>query len=263
MPRLAQFGLLLDREAYVQFRTAGVGESALETKLQPIFDRHGDALSVAFCAHQGMVDCRVSSPSGKLSLADLDGIARECGALLGEDLTCYGHDSLAKVVSDQLRAQEKRLALAETATGGLLANAFTELGGACKFFAGGVTCCSNDARMQLLDVPECLLHQHGAVSEECAVAMATGAAETLGADYALAVTGFAGEVTGPGGNPIGTIFIALHAPHGVWAKKLSYPGPRPTIKVRAINAALDWLRRELLRAASGAVTTERGSNVMR
>lgn len=263
LPRLAQLGLLLDREAYVQFRTAGVGESALETKLQPIFDRHGDALSVAFCAHQGMVDCRVSSPSGRLSLADLDGIAHECGALLGEDVTCYGHDSLAKVVSDLLRAQEKRLAVAETATGGLLANAFTELGGACKFFAGGVVCCCNDARMQLLDVPECLLQQHGAVSAECAVAMATGAAETLGADYAIAVTGFAGEATGPGGNPIGTIFIALHAPHGVWAKKLSYPGPRPTVKVRAVNAALDWLRRELLRAASGAVATERRSNVMR
>jgi nicotinamide-nucleotide amidase len=262
LPRLAQRGLLLDREAYVQFRTAGVGESALETKLQPVFDRQGDALSIAFCAHQGMVDCRLSSPSGRLSIAELEEIARECGRLLGEDLTCYGHDALAKVVSDLLRAQEKRLAVAETATGGLLANAFTELGGACKFFAGGVVCCCNDSRMQLLDVPECLLQQHGAVSAECAVAMATGAAETLGADYALAVTGFGGETTGPGGNPIGTIFVALHAPHGVWSKKLSYPGPRPTIKTRAVNAALDWLRRELLRAASGAATPGRRTGVM-
>lgn len=262
LPRLAQLGLLLDREAYVQIRTAGVGESSLEMKLQSVFNRHGDALSIAFCAHQGMVDCRLSSPSGRLSLVELDVIAHECGSLLGEDVTCYGHDSLAKVVSDLLRAQEKRLAVAETGTGGLLANAFTELGGACKFFAGGVVCCTNDARMQLLDVPESLLLQHGAVSAEGAVAMATGAAETLGADYALAVTGFGGETTGPGGNPIGTIFIALHTPHGVWSKKLSYPGPRPTVKVRAVNAALDWLRRELLRAASGATTPERRTGVM-
>jgi nicotinamide-nucleotide amidase len=253
LPKLAKRGLVLDREAYVQIRTAGVGESALEMKLQPIFNRYGDSLNVAFCAHQGMVDCRVSSVNGTLSAAQLEVAARECGRLLGEDLTCYGHDSLPKIVSDLLRSQEKKLAVAETATGGLLANAFSEISGACKFFAGGVVCCTNDARMQLLDIPECLLLQHGAVSAECAVAMATGAAETLGADYGIAVTGFGGEATGVGGNPVGTIYIALHAPHGVWSKKLSYPGPRATIKVRAVNAALDWVRRELLRVAAGAV----------
>jgi len=262
LPRLTKRGLLLDREAYVQIRTAGVGESALEMKLQPIFDRYADALNVAFCAHQGMVDCRVSSANGSLSAAQLDVAARECGRLLGEDLTCYGHDSLAKIVSDLLRAQEKRIAVAETGTGGMLAHAFTEICGACKFFAGGVVCCSNDARMQLLDVPECLLLQHGAVSAECAVAMATGAAEVLGADYALAVTGFGGETTGASGNPIGTIFVALHAPHGIWSKKLSYPGPRSTVKTRAVNAALDWLRRELLRVANGSVSPVRRSGVM-
>jgi len=257
--RLASRGLLLEREAYVQIRSAGVGESLLETKLQPIFDRHGDALSIAFCAHQGQVDCRVSSPNGKRSHAEIESIAAECARLLGEDFLCYGHDSMAKVCADLLRAQEKKLAVAETATGGLLANAFTAVGGACKFFAGGVVCCSNDAKMQLLDVPECLLLQHGAVSAEGAVAMATGAAETLGADYALAVTGFAGAgaVAGACGNPVGTMYLALHAPHGVWSKKLSYPGPRQAVKQRAVNAALDWLRRELLRAQTGRTVAPR------
>jgi nicotinamide-nucleotide amidase len=264
IPRLAQRGLLMEREAYVQLRSAGVGESLLETKLQPIFDRHGDALSIAFCAHQGQVDCRLSSPHGKYSHAQVEGVAMDCARLLGEDFMCFGHDSMAKVCADMLRAQEKKLAVAETATGGLLANAFTEVGGACKFFAGGVVCCSNDAKMQLLDVPECLLLQHGAVSAEGAVAMATGAAETLSADYALAVTGFAGAgaAQGAGANPVGTMFIALHAPHGVWSKKLSYPGPRQTVKLRAVNAALDWLRRELFRAQSGAEMPERRSGVM-
>lgn len=262
-PRLAARGLLLDREAYVQLRTAGIGESALETKLQPIFDRAGTALSVAFCAHQGAVDCRVSSPSGALTHAQLEGIAGECAHLLGDDFVCYGHDSLARVCAELLRAQEKKLAVVETATGGLLAHAFTEVCGACKFFAGGVVCCSNDAKMQLLDVPECLLLQHGAVSDEAAVAMATGAAETLGADYALAVTGFAGAAsTGQGGNPVGTIFVALFSPAGVWSKKLSYPGPRSTVKVRAVNAALDWLRRELLRAQRGGAMPVRRMSAM-
>ena len=135
IPRLAARGLVSEGESYVQLRTAGVGESLLETKLQPIFARHGEALSVAYCAHTGAVDCRVSSPSGRLDRAQLEAIATECADLLGEDFVCYGLDSLAKVCANLLRAQDKRLAVVETATGGLLANAFTEVSGACKFFA--------------------------------------------------------------------------------------------------------------------------------
>ncbi len=248
LPRLATMGFLLDREAYVQLRTAGLGESMLETKLQPVFDRCGEALSVAFCAHQSQVDCRLSSPSGQLNTLQLEELARECASLLGEDFLCFGHDSLAKVTADLLRTQEKMLAVAETATGGLLANCFTEIAGATKFFAGGCVCCSNESIMELLEVPECLLAQHGAVSAESAVAMATGAAERLGADYALAITGYCGPCGGPAENPVGTIYLALYSPHGVWSKKLSYPGPRTTVKVRSVNAALDWLRRELVRS---------------
>jgi len=257
VPRLVKLGWLFEREAYVQFRTAGVGESALETKLQPIFERHGDALSVAFCAHQGQVDCRLSSPSGKITHAQLEDIVRGCARLLGEDLICLGHDSMAKVVADMLRAQEKILAVAETATGGLLAHAFTDLAGAGKFFAGGCVCYSNESKIQLLDVPECILEQHGAVSAENTVAMATGAAERMGSDYALAVTGYSGACGGTAENPVGTIFIALYSPQGVWSKRLSYPGPRAAVQTRAVNAALDWLRRELLHARQRALTPAR------
>jgi len=262
VPRLVKLGWLREHESYVQFRTAGVGESALETKLQPVFDRHGGALSVAFCAHQGQVDCRLSSPSGKLSGEQLEAIAHECGRLLGEDLVCYGHDTMAKVVADMLRAEEKMLAVAETSTGGLLAHAFTDIVGAGKFFAGGCVCTSNEAKVQLLDVPECILEQHGAVSAENTVAMATGAAERLGADYALAVTGFAGPCGGTAENPVGTIFIALYTPQSVWSKRLCYPGPRTAVQVRAVNAALDWLRRELLHARSGASVVTRKTAAM-
>ncbi len=161
----------------------------------------------------------------------------------------YGHDSLAKACADLLRAGEHTLAVAETATGGLLANAFTDISGASKFFAGGCVCYSNESKMQLLDVPECLLTQHGAVSAENAVAMAAGVAERLGADFGLAVTGFAGPCGGTKENPVGTIYIALYTPSGVWSRKLSQPGPRPTVKQRAVNGALDWLRRELVRSS--------------
>jgi nicotinamide-nucleotide amidase len=92
--------------------------------------------------------------------------------------------------------------------------------------------------------------------------MATGAAEKLGSDYALAITGFAGPCGGPNENPVGTIYVALHAPHGVWSRKLSYPGPRTTIRQRAVNASLDWLRRELVRAQSGAAVPPKRQGVM-
>ena len=262
LPRLAQAGLVQDGAAYVQIRTAGIGESLLETKLQPIFEKHGAGLGVSFCAHSGHVDCRLSSPAGELGAAEIAAVASECAHLLGEDFVIMGDDSLSKVCADALRAQEKRVAVAEMATGGLLANAFTDICGASKFFSGGCVCYSNDSVVQLLDVPECLLLQHGAASPEAAVAMATGAAEKLGADYALSITGCAGPCGGPNENPVGTIFVALHAPHGVWSRKLSYPGPRPTIKRRAVNAALDWLRRELVRAQDGDAIPQKRQGVM-
>ena len=270
LPRLAHLGVLAEREPYVQFRTAGVGESLLETKLQPLFDRYGDGLNIGFCAHLGAVDVRLGATDGRLDRERLERLAAGCERLLGEDFVCYGHDSLAKICADLLRAREKKLAVAEAATGGLLASALTEVCGACKFFVGGVVCCSNDAKIQLLGVPECLLKQHGAVSAECAVALATGAAEIFGADYAIAITGgaAAGSTTpwdpgqhanGAGAvangtaqeHPVGTMFLALHAPHGAWSKKISHPGPRKAARERAVNAALDWLRRELVRAPTG------------
>lgn len=246
LPRLAARGLLTTGEAYVQIRTAGVGESLLETRFQPVFDRYPD-LGIAYCAHLGQVDCRVSSPDGRYEMDVLQNIAQECAALLGEDFVCFGHDSMVKVVADRLRGQGRTLAVAEACTGGLLANSFTDTCGASKFFQGGVVSYSNESKMLFLDCPECLLSQHGAVSPECAVAMASGVAEQLGADYGLSITGFAGPTGGNGENPVGTIYIGLHAPGGDWTKKLTYPGPRCAVKERAVTAAIDWLRREVVK----------------
>jgi len=255
LPLLARLGLISEQESYIQLRTAGVGESALETRFQPIFDRY-PGLGIAYCAHQWQVDCRVSSPDGRYSRATLQAIVDECAALLGDDLVCIGHDSITKVTADLLRQSGRTLAVAESCTGGLLSNNFTDVCGATKFFMGGIVSYSNDSKMLLLDCPDCLLSQHGAVSPECAVAMACGAAEQLSADYGLAITGYAGP-TKPGTccydeNAVGTIYIGLHSPAGEWSKKLSYPGQRAAVKQRAVTAAIDWLRREVVREARRA-----------
>ena len=94
---------------------------------------------------------------------------------------------------------------AESCTGGLLSSSFTEIAGISKVFHGGAVCYHNDAKVQMLDVPESMLEQHGAVSEETAIAMATGACEKFGADYGLSATGFAGPTGGTQVLPIGSI----------------------------------------------------------
>jgi nicotinamide-nucleotide amidase len=242
IPRLAARGCISDHEAYIQIRSVGVGESALETMFEPTFARY-PGLGIAFCAHQGQVDCRISSPDDRYGMEKLRAIASDCAALLGDNLMCFGYDSLAQVV-------------AEAATGGLLANSFADLCGACKFFQGGIVSTSNDSKMLMLECPECLLKQHGAVSPECAVAMASGVAEKLGADYGLAITGFGGPCTGEKENPVGTIYIAVHTPSGDWARKLSIPGPRSAVKQRAVNDAIDWLRREVLKESRSLATPQ-------
>ena len=140
---------------------------------------------------------------------------------------------------------EKTLATAESCTGGLLSHAFTNIPGASKYFNGGVCCYSNDSKVEILGVPEIILQQHGAVSNECAVAMATGVAEKFGADYGLSVTGYAGPDGGTPENPVGTIYIGYHSPIGAWAQKIVYPGNREHVQARAVNGTLDLMRRKL------------------
>ncbi len=245
LPLLAANGQVSAGQAYVQVKTAGIGESALETLLQPVFEKHGQ-LNVAYCAHDGQVDFRLNSPEDDLNGEELEAIAGECRDLLGDDFLSMGQQSMVKVISDFLRASDLCLAVAESCTGGLMASCFTDLPGASKFFTGGVVCYGNASKVELLDIPECLLKQHGAVSAEVAVAMATGVAERLDADYGLSLTGFAGPCGGNAENPVGTIFIGLHTPKGIWSKRINYPGSRTAVKHRAVNAALDWLRRVLV-----------------
>ncbi|MFW5874299.1 MAG: CinA family nicotinamide mononucleotide deamidase-related protein, partial [Verrucomicrobiota bacterium] len=241
LPRLRSKGWLSEDEAYVQIRTCGAGESAVEESLQPVVGRNPD-LTVAYCVHSGMVDVRLSSRNGGLDRERLKVIAQEARMELGEDFVCFGHCSLAEVVFHELRALDRTLAVAESCTGGLLGDAFTNIPGASKAFKGGIICYTNEVKMALLDVPECLLDQHGAVSPECAVAMASGAAEKLSADYGLSLTGYVGPGGGDAENPVGTIHLGYHSPVGVWCKTVHYVGGRLDVKARAVNAALDWMR---------------------
>jgi nicotinamide-nucleotide amidase len=245
LPRLRKLGIAIDGEAYVQIRTAGLGESFLMERIQPLLDLC-PGVEIASCPHQGMVDLRLSSPDGSLSRKKLEGLGLQIARLIGDDFVCFGHNSLEQVVFDLLRQQESTLAVAESCTGGLLASRFTDIPGSSKVFLGGVVCYTNDAKVQILDIPETLLAQHGAVSPETAVAMATGVGECLGSDYALSVTGFAGPGGGNEVNPVGTVYLGLDTPDDSWARKVYFPGQRAQVRTQAVNALLDWLRRTLV-----------------
>lgn len=244
IPRLQDEGHLKPCNAYLQLRTIGIDETQLEKLLKPVFDKY-PGLGLNYCLYQGIIDVRLNSDAVAYSWNDLKKIGRECRELLGEDFFAYGHDCLVQGIFEQLRALEKTLAIAESCTGGKLADAFTNMAGASKVFQGGVVCYNNEAKIHMLGIPESIIDQHGAVSAETAVAMATAVAEKFSASYGLSITGFAGPGGGDSENPVGTIYIGYHSPSGVWAHKVMYPGQREAVKVRATNAAFDWMRRKL------------------
>ena len=245
VPKLQQEGIFPEIDCYLQLRTAGLGESALAEKVQHIL-ANKEGLVVGYCAHAGMVDLRLSSlDSDVLSEESLQQIGEDCRKALGEDFVCFGERTLAEIIFRELRSLDKTLAVAESCTGGLLSSHFTEVPGISKVFQGGAVCYHNDAKVQMLDVPESMLEQHGAVSEEIAIAMATGACEKYGADYGLSVTGFAGPTGGTQVLPVGSIYLGYASPIGVWAKKLQLRGDRASNRRRAATAALDWMLRKL------------------
>ena len=245
MPRFESRGLLATSENFLQIRTIGIGESALEIQLQPFFKKHPD-LQVAYCAHKGQVDLRISFVDALERSDKLLPIADDCRKVLGDSFLCMGYDDLPTVISDILKARERSLALAESCTGGLISNTLTDIPGSSGFFVGSVVCYSIEAKLDLLNVPKDLIQQHSAVSEEVAMAMAEGAAERFQSDYALGVTGYAGPTGGANDKPIGTVFIGLRAPRKIMSKRCFWKGSRKSIKERALIRALNLLRLELI-----------------
>ncbi len=165
----------------------------------------------------------------------------------GED--CYGQDGepLEAVVGRLLLERRLTVSLAESCTGGLVAHRLTNIPGSSRYVERGVIVYSNRAKEELLGVPEPLLRAHGAVSAPVAEAMATGICRLSGSPCGLAVTGIAGPDGGTEAKPVGTVFIATAGPSGTEVKRFRFAGDREAIKWQSAQAALDLLRRRLLR----------------
>lgn len=144
-----------------------------------------------------------------------------------------------------LRTRGLTLAVAESCSGGLICHRLTNVPGASDYFLGGAVTYSNQAKMELLQVPAATLAAHGAVSAETATAMVTGVRELFHSEVSVAVTGIAGPTGGTPEKPVGTVYIAVAGPRGVEARRFAFQGTREEIKAQTAEAALTWLVEEL------------------
>ncbi|MBI3420043.1 MAG: CinA family protein [Proteobacteria bacterium] len=135
----------------------------------------------------------------------------------------------------------RKLALAESCTGGLVAAAITSVSGASDMFERGFVTYANEAKSEEIGVPPALLRAHGAVSEECALAMAKGARSKARADVGLSITGVAGPTGGSDKKPVGLVYIGMACPKGSGVKKFNFKGDRASIRHQAVAEALAWL----------------------
>ena len=234
-------------------RVTGCGESHVDELSQPVYARWRQAeppVATTVLASPGLVELHLSARAATLAAATavLDGAAAELAAVLGDHLFSQDGRSLPEVVGDLLRRRGLRVAVGESCTGGLVTARLVDVSGSSEYVETGVVAYSNQAKRALLGVDAALLEAHGAVSEEVALAMAEGARRAGGADIGVGVTGIAGPGGGSDEKPVGTVCVCVVGPGGEQdVKTVRLPGDRAMVRRQAAQAALDLLRRQLLR----------------
>ena len=221
-------------------RLFGVSESAVAQSLAAA-GGEGDGVAVTICARDFEIHVDLLAELG----AEGRAAALEAALAQANERYLFSRDerSTAELVLDLLRARDLTLATAESCTGGLVAARLTDVPGSSDVFLGGIVAYADEVKIAQLGVPEGVLAEHGAVSEEAAAAMAQGARARLGADVAVSVTGVAGPGGGTGEKPVGLVFLHAAGPGGELARRVDFPGDRETIRQRAAVVALHLVRR--------------------
>ncbi|MBV9489490.1 MAG: competence/damage-inducible protein A [Verrucomicrobia bacterium] len=228
-----------DLQAIV-YRLGGLGESYVEEMVGRELEAL-PGLEVGYCARIGAVDLRLIGK--KATLAEADRLVRE---RLAGNLVTTEDKEFQEVVVQQLIERGTSIAVAESCTGGHLADRITDVPGASEVFLEGHVTYSNAAKESTLGVPGTLLASAGAVSGEVAAAMAEGVRARANAHFGMSTTGIAGPGGGTPEKPAGTVFVGLaekDAPTQV--EKLFFPTDRQTFKQMVSQYALDLLRRRL------------------
>jgi len=203
-------------------------------------------VEVAFALDYPLVLVKLRA-EGKEAEQKLDKAEALLQHYLGEHIMARGDETPEGNIGKLLVNAGLSLSLAESCTGGLVATLLTSQPGASAFLERGAVSYADSAKQDWLHVPLPLLQQHGAVSEQCARAMAIGLRHVSGTDLALAITGIAGPDGGSPSKPVGTVFLAMASPEGVHVKRYQFNGDRNRVQRMSAFMALEWLRRFALR----------------
>ena len=225
----------------------GAGESDIGAALSDLMQR-GRNPAVGTTASDGIISVRMWAHANDDTHAQemLDQTESEIRKALGQIVYGEAGETLADVVGRMLKSKGKTVATAESCSGGMLATAITDTEGASDYFLGAVVTYSNQAKITELGVESELIDQHGAVSEQVAVAMANGSRRRSGADYALSITGIAGPTGGSEHKPVGLVYIGMADAAGTHARRYVFSGIRQIVRDRSVKTALNLLRIKLL-----------------
>jgi nicotinamide-nucleotide amidase len=228
-------------------RVVGLGESAVDERIAPVYTQYQNPqTTILFNRSEIEIHLTAQGKTEQEAELLLDGLAGQIEERLGDAVFAFRGEQMEEVVGLRLAVNGFTLAVAESCTGGLIAERLTEVPGSSNYFKEGVVTYSNEAKVRLLGVPADLIGEYGAVSAPVVEAMAEGVRERAETDFGLAVTGIAGPSGGTEDKPVGLVYIALADDAHTEHRKLLLPGDRQLIRWRASQAALDLLRRRLI-----------------
>jgi len=223
----------------------GIGESHADQAMQPVIrDPENRDVRFGFRAHWPEVHLKWSV-FGPDAARRADLIGARLREIFADSVWGEGKEELPELTVTRLAARGERVAIAESCTGGLIAELLTRVPGASNVFDLGVVAYANGMKERLVGVPASVLATHGAVSEPVARALAEGARRLAGAAWGIGITGIAGPTGGTPEKPVGTVHLALAGADGTTAFQRLYRGDRDRIRRHAALEAIDLLRRRL------------------
>jgi nicotinamide-nucleotide amidase len=226
------------------FKIHGLTESKLDEMLKTL-DASPHA-KLSFRAHYPDLSLRLIVNGGAEQESLFTDLRRQISEILGTHVYAQSDATLEEVVGQMLLERHYSLALAESCTGGYISHRVTRIAGSSAYYCGGAITYSNDAKIRFLGVKPETLEKHGAVSRETALEMSRGIRDKTGASIGLSVTGIAGPAGGSPEKPVGTVWISIDCDHCHEARLFQFHGDRERVIVGASQAALYWLRIQLL-----------------
>jgi nicotinamide-nucleotide amidase len=228
-------------------KITGMGESACDARVAPIYKRYTD-VNTTILAAPGEIQLHLRTQAKSIDAAQLrvDDLVDKIEAELGDSVYSDNGDSLEQIVSYYLQMRSATLSVAESCTGGLVAERLTSVSGSSRYFIGGAVVYSNELKTQFADVPADLIEHFGAVSEQVSKALAEGIRKRCGTTLGLGITGVAGPTGGTAEKPVGLVFHALASETGTEVVKRNFPGDRARIRWFASQQALDMVRKKLM-----------------